>query len=627
MAAALLLVATVLYWNLSFQAALNSSLQALQNRLALDRAIDASHDKLALAFWEAFDTPSAETKQTYEVNARESNELLRRYDAIPTAREEDDAVARLDLLHDRLLTITTRSLKSAAMSARERQELGRTVNDIGGTLRQLQDLQIRQLELLNTRIAESSRWLALLLLSFGALSLGATVWFRRAHQRHLWNHLEELRLLVGEVRQGNLNITAKIPASVELGALIGTFLEMARELKESRELLEQKVVERTAKLETTQSELLQAAKLASLGELVSGVAHEINNPLTSILGFSEIVLSRAKTDASLRGPIGTIREEALRLRNLVANLTSFARRAPHRTHLMDLRIVLDRLADLRSYQLQANNVALEIQRPGKPLWVIGDADQLLQVALNLVANSEQAIKDCRERGRIELACGGDNERAWLTVKDNGAGMTEEAREHAFDPFFTTKPAGHGTGLGLSISHGIIQQHSGAITMTSEPGAGTLMKITLPLAPKAPADRALPVSDTVAPARPVLGFRALVIDDEQDILEMVEQALEALKCRTTLLHGSGNVEAELEKGEFDLVLCDLKMPGQNGLEVYRLLRAKKPQLADRFLLMTGNLADAEKHAEELASVPILAKPFTLGRLRQAVLQLLPKHPPA
>lgn len=481
---------------------------------------------------------------------------------------------------------------------------------------------------LTARTSES--WITFLLLSFGALSIGAMLWFRQAHRKHLWNHLEELRGLVGELRKGNLNISAEVPDSVELGSLIGTFLEMARELKDSHDLLEQKVAERTAKLESTQKELLQAAKLASLGQLVSGVAHEINNPLTAILGFSEIVLSRPHADASIRGPLSTIREEALRLRNLVANLTSFARSAPQRTHLMDLRVVLERLSDLRSYQLQANNVTLRIERLPKPLWVIGDPDQLLQVVLNLAANSEYAIKDCRERGEIQLACGAESGNAWLTVKDDGPGMSEDVREHAFDPFFTTKPSGHGTGLGLSISHGIIQQHNGAITVNSEPGKGTLMRITLPLAPQAPPEQALKVAgDSATESFPdsAYGFRALVIDDEQDILEMVEQALSVLKCQTTLLHGSSKVEAELEKDQFDLVLCDLKMPGHNGVEVYRMVRAKRPELAERFMLMTGNLADADKHAAELASVPILAKPFTLVRLRQAVSELLPKRAPA
>ena len=150
---------------------------------------------------------------------------------------------------------------------------------------------------------------------------------------------------------------------------------MAGTLREMRDSLEQKVRERTAKLETTQRELAQAAKLSSLGQLVSGVAHEINNPLTSILGFSELALARPELDAQLRAQLQTIREEAIRLRTLVANLNAFARRGPHHTTRLDLRALLDRLAELRRYQLGANNITLHYDRPAKPVWVEGDPDR------------------------------------------------------------------------------------------------------------------------------------------------------------------------------------------------------------------------------------------------------------
>ena len=148
-----------------------------------------------------------------------------------------------------------------------------------------------------------------------------------------------------------------------------------------------------------------------------------------------------------------------------------------------------------------------------------------------------------------------------------------------------------------------------------------MRISLPLAPDLPLVSASNSTqrDGKQPTR--AGFHALVIDDERDILEMVNQALMKVHCRATLLHGSANIEAALEKGPFDLVICDLKMPDKNGLEVFRLIRAQQPQLAAHFILMTGNFADADRHAEELANVLILAKPFTLAQLREAVELLL------
>src|SRR5208282_6083248 len=218
-----------------------------------------------------------------------------------------------------------------------------------------------------------------------------------------------------------------------------------------------------ASLEIAQKEVLQSAKLASLGQLVSGVAHEINNPLTSILGFSEIVLGRPGVDPSVLAP----------------------RRAPHRTQRLDLRTVVDRLVDLRDYHLRADNISLHVAKPPDPIWVLADPDQLLQVLLNLLLNSEQAIHESRDRGDIWIDCRAEGGAAHLIVRDDGLGMSSEAREHLFEPFFTTKPPGQGTGLGLSISHGIIQQHKGTILAESAPGQGTTIHIQLPVSGEQP----------------------------------------------------------------------------------------------------------------------------------------------
>jgi signal transduction histidine kinase/CheY-like chemotaxis protein len=484
--------------------------------------------------------------------------------------------------------------------------------------------EAQRLEALNAQMRDSSHQMLIVLVVFAAFSLVVTSWFRRAHQKYIFQHLDELRQMVGEVRRGNLNVTANVPESIELGSLMDAFLGMAAELSEMRSSLERKVIGRTASLEIAQKEVLQSAKLASLGQLVSGVAHEINNPLTSILGFSEIVLGRPGVDPSVLAPLRTIREEALRLKNLVANLSSFARRAPNRTQRLDLRTVIDRLVDLRDYHLRADNVSLHVAKPPDPVWVLADPDQLLQVLLNLLLNSEQAIHEGRDRGDIWIDCRAEAGAAHLSVRDDGPGMSLEAREHLFEPFFTTKPPGQGTGLGLSISHGIIEQHKGTISAESAPGAGTTILIQLPVSGDQPTGP-MPGSGVSTPGTSVTTVmrHALVIDDEEGILEMVGDALERAGCRVTLLQGSREVEVALKKDKFDLVICDLKMPGRNGLAVYQLLRTAHPELASHFLLMNGNLADAEDHAVELAAVPILAKPFTLVRLREAVSQLLAK----
>jgi nitrogen-specific signal transduction histidine kinase/ActR/RegA family two-component response regulator len=401
---------------------------------------------------------------------------------------------------------------------------------------------------------------------------------------------------------------------------------MAGELREMRDSLEQKVRERTAKLKATQSELVQAAKLSALGQLVSGVAHEINNPLTSILGYSELVLRRPELDARLRVHLQTIRDEAVRLKSLVANLSSFARRQPQRIERVDLRQVLDRLVELRQYQLNASNIELHYDRPADPVWVEGDRDQLLQVFFNLVLNSEQAIGSSRAKGDIWLACGVHAGRPWATVGDNGTGMSLALQERIFDPFFTTKPVGQGAGLGLSISHGIIQQHHGTIAAESAEGQGTTMRISLPAAVPASEVPPAPLQTVVENnAGTASGLRALIIDDEPTIAQMIQQFLESQGWTHIVLNDSTAVDSSLEGQHFDLVICDLKMPGRNGLEVLRLLHQKRPELARCFLLMTGHLAEAqEKEILELAGVPVLPKPFTLAQLADAVRILVPNR---
>ena len=639
--AALFSAALALYWNLSLQQRVDSSLDILRSRLALSRQVQSTHEAAERSFWNAYEMEDAEGRADYENLRAETKKLLDQYDSASLPAEDDAKLDRLRILEARFFE------RTAAMLARglhpssdlvERAAVGQLHNDIESTLGSFEDLQIERVMASSVLIARASLWMTALLLLCAGISLVAIGWFRREHRRHLWSHLEKLRQMVAEVRRGNLGVTAEIPNSVELGSLMDAFVQMAAELRDTRDSLEQKVVERTASLELAQKDLLQSAKLASLGQLVSGVAHEINNPLTAILGFSEVALFRSAPESFVNAQLRTIRSEALRLRHLVANLSAFARRAPGRVERFDLRTILARLTDLHGYQLRADNISVHVASHREPVWVLGDAEQLTQVMLNLVLNAQHAIKECRERGDIWIDCGADGTVGFFAVRDNGSGMTSEIREHIFDPFFTTKPTGQGTGLGLSISHGIVQQYHGAISVESSPGQGTTIRVQLPLdvdvaieiAAATTKDEPLttladipkpaPASDldqSRENAKAEGTFHALVIDDEESILEMVSIALEAMNCRATLLHGSAGVGAALAAGDFDIVISDLKMPGQNGAEVYRFIREKYPKLAKRFMLMTGNLADAEKYAAELASVPILPKPFTIARLRQAV----------
>lgn len=523
---------------------------------------------------------------------------------------------------------------AADFQARERR-LEEFCDQMGALVGSRAEEQLNALSISRGRLERYTLALTLLFLTIGLTGTLVLVQARRVFQRQIWEPLEALRRMVLEVRGGNLTISAAVPQNLEFGTLVSGFLDMAGALRKMRESLELKVKERTASLEAAQRELIQAAKLSSLGLLVSGVAHEINNPLTSILGFSELALARKDLDARLRNPLETIRQEALRLKSLVSNLSTYYRRGPQRTERVDLRLVLDQVVELRRYQLMAINIQLHYRRPLEPAWVEGDADQLVQVLFNLVLNAQQAMTGFREGGDIWISCGAAPQGAYVTVRDNGIGIPAANLDSIFDPFFTTMPVGQGTGLGLSISHGIIQRHGGTITVASEEGRGTTMRIALPAAsaPRTAPDVALPAAapggERAAPgvqsatARP---RHALILDDEPGVAEFVKEGLEARGWTAEAFPAADNLETLIEGRNIDLLVCDLRMPGRNGLEVLRLLREKWPRLAERFLLMTGNLSDADEAAHhELAGIPILRKPFTLRQFEEAIHAVL--HKPA
>jgi signal transduction histidine kinase/ActR/RegA family two-component response regulator len=618
-----------LYINLHVHRELNEPIRELQATLSRRAELRAAQARLMQAAKQAQAHPGAASQLEIQMASQDVMSASDRYLAATTRPEDHRALETIQRLQQGLIKLVSLFPQSPAQEKSHADQM-RDAVAIESEIEILQNNLVQEYadELQRTAadLQGHMRTLGLLLAGLGLFAALGFLQLQRVQREELWQPLEELRRMEMEIRRGNLAPVARVPNTVEFGALVRGFLEMAAGLREMRDTLEEKVRQRTAELETAHNELLQAAKLAALGQLVSGVAHEINNPLTSILGFAEMVLARPELDRRLRTPLETIRDESIRLKNVVANLSSFARRSPQRIARLDLRDVLDWIDDLRCYQLAVANIELHWERPASPVWVDGDRDQLVQLFFNLVLNAEQAIQSAGGRGDIWLACGSEGGRAWALVRDNGPGIPAEIQPRIFDPFFTTKPAGQGTGLGLSISHGIVQQHRGSIAVVSAEGRGTTLRISLPAsagadeagkAPARPGEAALEKSDQQGS-----GARVLVIDDEARITELVAAILAARGCRPFTLNDSTLAEASLEKQDFDLVLCDLKMPGKSGVEILRWLREKRPALARRFLLMTGNLADAtEKEMRDLADVPILRKPFTLAQLTQAVQDLL------
>jgi signal transduction histidine kinase/ActR/RegA family two-component response regulator len=619
------LLAGAAYLAFKIQEELAEPLDNLNRALTMASEVEGAADEIAEAALAAHDTGAAASREALAAVVARLSRLRASYAQLQFTGEEGRLAVQVSRDTAGLIQVVEEAFAYPDQSAVPHQALRRILvlhGSLEQNLHQIHALQLDRARASHQHIRWLMLWLIGLLVAAAIFTAAMIRVFRSTHQRHIWRPLEELRQMVLQMRRGNLNIRGPVPDTVELAPLFHSFIEMAAELREMRHGLEQKVLERTRKLEEAQQQLLRAAKLSALGQLVSGVAHEVNNPLTSILGFSEVALARTDLDPRLRGHLEKIRAESLRLRNVVANLTHYSHRGVPRMARIDLRDVLERLAELRRYQLRVSNIRLHYTPPAEPVWVRADADQLLHVFFSLVLNAEQAIKSVRTEGDIWLVCAVSDGQVRISVRDNGSGVPADLREKIFEPFFTTKPMGQGTGMGLTVALSIVRQHHGEILVESEEGHGSTFTVVLPedegSKTLAGASR-LPQEATVDAASQG-GRRALVLDDEPAILDLLEQFLRSAGWQAQSLTDPSALEKTCKGSNFTVVLCDLKMPGRSGLEILRWLREHRPELARRFILMTGDLADADAHSAELAGVTLLQKPFTLPQFFAALRQV-------
>nr|NIO68001.1 two-component sensor histidine kinase [Anaerolineae bacterium] len=253
--------------------------------------------------------------------------------------------------------------------------------------------------------------------------------------------------------------------------------QLYEETKRWSEELERKVEERTQELRAAQEQLLQSEKLASIGQLAAGVAHEINNPMGVILGFAQGILKTLPEDDPLRKPLTTIEKESLRCKRIVQNLLDFARHSEPTPHLTNINELIDASCDLVEHQTSLQNVKLvKGYDPALPS-IMADPNQLQQVFINIMLNAYQAMPD---GGTLHITTRQVGSELQVIFTDTGVGIPPENVQNIFDPFFTTKEVGEGTGLGLSVSYGIVKAHGGDIEVESQAGKGTTFVIKLPL---------------------------------------------------------------------------------------------------------------------------------------------------
>jgi PAS domain S-box-containing protein len=365
-----------------------------------------------------------------------------------------------------------------------------------------------------------------------------------------------------------------------------------------------------------QQQLLQADKLAALGHTISGVAHELNNPLATILAWAERLADSPADDKARRG-VNVILQEAERAARIVRNLLTFARKRQSTRMMVDINDIVRETLGLRTDDHRGHDIeVVQMLGPDVPP-VFADGYQVKQILLNLMINAEQAMVAANHRGTLTVRTrqGADRESVIVEVSDDGPGIAPELQEKIFDPFFTTKEVGQGTGLGLSVAFAIVQEHGGRMWVTSTPGAGSSFFVELPVTGQ-PLQAHKPTPEPVS-LDAFRGLKALVVEDEPALAVAVAEALSDAGFAVDRAGDGEEGLTRLTQGTYDLIVCDLKMPRIDGMQFYRAIAAATPALARRVIFVTGAVAgtDAERFLEE-TGCRWLAKPFRLGDLLRA-----------
>jgi len=372
------------------------------------------------------------------------------------------------------------------------------------------------------------------------------------------------------------------------------------------------LVEDVTDQQAMESHLIQSEKLAAVGQLVSGVAHELNNPLTSIAGLSEFLLEQKELGAKDRGHLRVIHEQADRAGRIVRNLLTFARKGPAEQAPVDLNDVIQRTLLLMSYDLTLKDIAVEKDLGTVPP-VLGDRHALQQVLLNLLNNAAQAVAENPpdRPGVIRIATWFDD-RVRMRVADSGRGITDDALPHLFTPFFTTKEPGQGTGLGLSITYSIVEAHGGRIAVERPAEGGAAFLVDLPPAPAGVALHLTPVPEP-APAPPSAKRAILLVDDDPAVRRMVK-ALFGREGHTVDVARNAQHALDLAGARaYDLILADAQARARDQLFVTRLVEAY-PALRDRVLVATGDVRPGSDDALTQLGLRYVRKPFNLRDLR-------------
>lgn len=360
--------------------------------------------------------------------------------------------------------------------------------------------------------------------------------------------------------------------------------------------------------------LIQSEKLASMGEMLSGIAHEINNPLTAIIGNSQLLMRRSDLDYDVMKKMDTIQKESARVHKIVQNLLSFARKKEIRKEMTDINNIIIDVCDLMTYSMKVNNIKVNLDLEDKLKKACIDASQIKQVFINVLNNAIDALTDVGG-GIIDIKSYKEKDKIIVEFKDDGPGIPDDVRKKIFDPFFTTKDVGKGTGLGLSISYGIIKNHNGEIYVESEGGVGTKFTVSLPIVIS---DSSELQSLSKKGKFDLGGKKILVVDDEKSIRSFIVELLTGDGCIVEAIDNGAEAIEKVATEKYDAVLCDIKMPGISGKELFSFIKEKKPEMSDKIVFMTGDVfsKDTENFMKTTGS-SFIEKPLQIDVLLEKI----------
>jgi len=385
------------------------------------------------------------------------------------------------------------------------------------------------------------------------------------------------------------------------------------------------LVEDVTDQQAMETSLIQSEKLAAVGQLVSGVAHELNNPLTSIAGLSEFLLEQKEISKKDRGHLKVIHEQAQRAGRIVRDLLTFARTGPAERTPVDLNDVVQRTLQLMAYDLKLKDIEVRRDLGAALPHVHGDRHNLQQVVLNLVTNAAQAVaENGKGRARAITVSTWFDDHVHLRVADTGPGISDVVAQNVFTPFFTTKEPGKGTGLGLSITYSIVENHGGHITLERPSGGGAAFRVDLPPAPAgALLPAPLPGADArrSAPAPSSAKRTILLVDDDPAVRRMVKALFGRDGHAVEVARNPQHALELAQRGGFDLIIADARAATRGGGKLFvEELVARRPGLRDRTIVATGDVGAATEETLTRLGLRYLRKPFNLRDLRDEAARL-------